>query len=213
MLAYPLFLGLVALGFFLPYALLSVILQSHRSAFLHHLSRLLGSIGLCCFFTFCASVVLPWEWFEWLNQLIQQVPVIRWFIPGIFSLCCCWHEHQKHQGRQRAKALYQREIGASPVPQRSKQSNVPREQAKTSSQSRRKSSSSPFRPIKRRSAKLQKNKPPGSIRRLEKKLFGLTHDRETAHRLVDAIQSANPGRERKWVLSKAISDLERDRQA
>lgn len=44
------------------------------------------------------------------------------------------------------------------------------------------------------------------------KLDGLTKDRATSDRLVDGLSYRYPGKSRRWLVEKAISDLERDRR-
>ncbi len=44
-------------------------------------------------------------------------------------------------------------------------------------------------------------------------LHQLTHDAETAERLVKRLSEKHPGRDMLWCIQKAIYDIERDRQA
>jgi hypothetical protein len=48
----------------------------------------------------------------------------------------------------------------------------------------------------------------GKVRQLN----ALTHSRETSERLVNGLLAANPGRDRRWAVERAIADLERDRR-
>lgn len=53
--------------------------------------------------------------------------------------------------------------------------------------------------------------PPSVPSHLLNRLDGLTKSRETSDRLVEGLASQFPGRSRRWLVEKAIADLERDR--
>lgn len=54
--------------------------------------------------------------------------------------------------------------------------------------------------------------PPAVPMHLLFKLDGLTSSREISDRLIDGLSDKHPGKPRRWLVEKAIADLERDRR-